>query len=163
MFISMSYSISLDFDIFSLICLNSFLAVIQTSCIFISYLSTSLFRSCYCLIFLFLFLMSIFKRLHNFSAFWNFYSHFCLFFGVLLFLCILELCECTAEYNKTIDGVFVGAFCDVRDSDAPWCYLTGGVEGRRCAGASKSRYGDFYWTKDEDICRAAESNRKSSK
>ena len=55
------------------------------------------------------------------------------------------------------------AYCAKRDEDSPWCYVSGGKEGKKCKGAIKTRGGgEFYWTKDADICRAAESNRQSS-
>ena len=75
----------------------------------------------------------------------------------------LGTCQCTAEYNMSISGVFVEAYCGIWDRDGSWCYLGGGSEGKECPGALKSKNGDFYWTKDEDICHAAESNKKSSK
>ena len=64
----------------------------------------------------------------------------------------------------SIGGVFVGNYCGNWDSDGYWCYLSGGSEGKECPGAvkSSSTTGDFYWTKDENICRAAKSNKKSS-
>jgi len=72
-------------------------------------------------------------------------------------------CQCTAEYNMSIGGVFVEAYCGIwSSSDFYWCYLSGGSKGKECPGAVKSSAGDFYWTKDEDICRAAESNKKSN-
>ena len=47
--------------------------------------------------------------------------------------------------------------------NGPYCYLSGGPNGKECQGAVKSGYGDFYWTRDDDICGAAEKYRKSSK
>ena len=84
---------------------------------------------------------------------------------------LIPACECTSEYGATNNGVVVPAYCDVRDSDAPWCYLSGGAEGKKCPGAIKSGWsgkfkspgGEIYWTKDTSICKAAEGNRKSSK
>ena len=71
-------------------------------------------------------------------------------------------CHCTAEYNADVYGVLVGAYCDMWDLDGIWCYLTGGLKGKECPGAIKSSGGDYYWTKDAEICRAAQLKKESS-
>ena len=76
--------------------------------------------------------------------------------------CILFLSAACRCASKTVYGKSVGPYCDMWDNDGPWCYLAGGMEGKICKGAIKSDAGDFYWTKDSDICRAAENNRKAS-
>ena len=76
---------------------------------------------------------------------------------------LLASCKCTSEYNKELSGVPVEAFCGEWDADGKWCYLTGGLNARNCPGAHKSGGGDFYWTKDAEICRAAEKNKQIGK
>ena len=69
-------------------------------------------------------------------------------------------CSCTDEYNAKENGVKVRAYCEYWDSNGvgPWCYLNGGSSGKNCPGAIKSGNGNFYWTKDADICRAAQKS-----
>ena len=90
---------------------------------------------------------------------------------------LIPACECTFEYGVKINGEVVPPYCDHWDSEdwswsnEPWCYLSGGAEGKKCPGAIKSGWsgkfkspgGEIYWTKDTSICKAAEGNRKSSK
>ena len=56
----------------------------------------------------------------------------------------------------------VRAYCAMWDNDGPWCYVTGGSEGKNCAGAIKSSRADIYWTKDAGICSGSEKNKSSS-
>ena len=37
------------------------------------------------------------------------------------------------------------------------CYLTGGMSASKCEGATMSEFGPYYYTKDREICEAAES------
>ena len=79
----------------------------------------------------------------------------------LVYFSISGTCKCTSEYGLK---ALVEAYCAMWDSDGPWCYVTGGSEGKSCAGAIKSQsgHGDIYWTKDAGICSGEENNIRSS-
>ena len=86
------------------------------------------------------------------------------------FQCIISLtvneCKCTSEYGeRTSDGVLIEDYCDRWNYtvDYEWCYLTNDMNAASCPGAQKSERGDFYWTKDEAICRGKETTFRVSK
>ena len=59
--------------------------------------------------------------------------------------------NCTCEYQPEVD--WVGPFCSEWVlGDPPFCYLSGGADGKFCPEAVKSGSGHFYWTKHESIC-----------
>ena len=62
-------------------------------------------------------------------------------------------CQCTAEYDIEINGKKVEAYCGMWDSKGPWCFVHGGMKGEKCPGAKKSEHGEFYYTKDAEVCR----------
>ena len=47
------------------------------------------------------------------------------------------------------------AECKRWDSDGHWCYLEGGLRADICPGAIRSKAGNYYWTKDAQICKNA--------
>ena len=59
--------------------------------------------------------------------------------------------NCTCEYKPEDDGV--GPFCSQWiPEDPPFCYLSGGDDGKFCPGAVKATSGNYYWTEDASIC-----------
>ena len=59
--------------------------------------------------------------------------------------------NCTCEYRPEVD--LVGPFCsEWVVGKPPFCYLSGGDEGKFCPDAIKAESGDFYWTESKTIC-----------
>ena len=59
--------------------------------------------------------------------------------------------NCTCEYRPEDD--VVGPFCSDWIHDyPPFCYLSGGLEGKFCPDAIKSEGGNFYWTENKTVC-----------
>ena len=60
-----------------------------------------------------------------------------------------NVCKCA--YRSEVDDV--GPYCSTWiEGDLPFCYLSGGSDGRLCPGAVKHSSGDFYWTEDTTVC-----------
>ena len=62
-----------------------------------------------------------------------------------------ELHSCTCAVRPEVDSV--GPYCAKWiPEDPPYCYLSGGPNGRFCPGAVQSGIGEFYWTEDNATC-----------
>ena len=72
------------------------------------------------------------------------------------FLYLVENCKCTSHYNLSVtinaSNTRVEAHCNKWGSSFAFCYLHGGLEASKCPGAFKSSRGDFYLTKDPNVC-----------
>ena len=58
--------------------------------------------------------------------------------------------NCTCDYRDELPGV--GPYCEKWFGYEPFCYLSGGPEGRWCPGSAKSALGDFYATENQGVC-----------
>ena len=73
------------------------------------------------------------------------------------FLLLETDCTCTDEHNIVKENKKVGAHCAQWENGDTnhWCYLRGGENAKKCAGAQKSSEKEgVYWSADPEVCLA---------
>ena len=69
---------------------------------------------------------------------------------MVIFLNLVNLSVCKCDGNNTY--LQTPKCHDYGNEGIDWCYLKKHQDDKFCPGATKSTRGDFYWTKDVNVC-----------